>query len=271
MEREYIRKQMFSYDQATRQIRTMPEIFSPVVSCHNIAAVWVAFSPSGLHSSQDSSDIVVDRMAGSASPSSASGLRRPAWTPSTATARVPTGSASRTCSAASRAVSPAENSCLGAGITGRLCWTTAGYNGIALLNVDACVADNLMTLESDSLRNISKNIGGMFLDYGITPYWTVCYAAPFMLANISADPDNPAVERWWAAKAAEIKSLFLAQEAKVVTRLGPTLDPHVHSFPKERASTPGNSTSFRNLSSFFFVVIRNPVPVRYCHFANSSA
>ena len=31
-----------------------------------------------------------------------------------------------------------------------------------------------MTLESDSLRNISKNIGGMFLEYGITPYWTVC-------------------------------------------------------------------------------------------------
>ena len=31
------------------------------VRCHNIAAVWVAFSPSGLHSSQDSSDIVVDR------------------------------------------------------------------------------------------------------------------------------------------------------------------------------------------------------------------
>ena len=31
------------------------------VSCHNIAAVWVAFSSSGLHSSQDGSDIVVDR------------------------------------------------------------------------------------------------------------------------------------------------------------------------------------------------------------------
>ena len=26
------------------------------VSCHNIAAVWVAFSPSGLHSSQDGSN-----------------------------------------------------------------------------------------------------------------------------------------------------------------------------------------------------------------------
>ena len=31
------------------------------VRCHNIAAVWVAFSPSGLHSSQGSSEIVVDR------------------------------------------------------------------------------------------------------------------------------------------------------------------------------------------------------------------
>ena len=31
------------------------------VRCHNIAAVWVAFSPSGSHSSRDSSDVVADR------------------------------------------------------------------------------------------------------------------------------------------------------------------------------------------------------------------
>ena len=36
----------------------------------------------------------------------------------------------------------------------------------------------------------------------------ICYAAPTLMANISADPDNPAAEQWWAAKAAEIKSLF---------------------------------------------------------------
>ena len=35
--------------------------FGSAVRCHNIAAVWVAFSPSGLHSSQGSSDMVVDR------------------------------------------------------------------------------------------------------------------------------------------------------------------------------------------------------------------
>lgn len=50
---------------------------------------------------------------------------------------------------------------------------SAGYNGLAILNVDACVGDNTMTLESESLKNISKNIGHMFLEYGITPYWTV--------------------------------------------------------------------------------------------------
>ena len=32
-----------------------------VVSRHNIAAAWVAFSSYGLHSSQDGSDIFVDR------------------------------------------------------------------------------------------------------------------------------------------------------------------------------------------------------------------
>ena len=36
---------------------------------------------------------------------------------------------------------------------------SAGFNGLAILNVDACVSDNVMTLESASLRNISKNIG----------------------------------------------------------------------------------------------------------------
>ena len=85
---------------------------------------------------------------------------------------------------------------------------STGFNGMAILNVDACVGDNLKTLESESLKNLSKNVGHMFLEYGIRPYWTVCYAAPMLLANISSNPDNPAAEQWWAAKAAEIKSLF---------------------------------------------------------------
>ena len=85
---------------------------------------------------------------------------------------------------------------------------SVGFNGLAILNVDACIGDNLKTLESESLKNMSKNVGYLFLKYGIRPYWTVCYAAPVLLANISSNPENPAAEQWWAAKAAEIKSLF---------------------------------------------------------------
>ena len=85
---------------------------------------------------------------------------------------------------------------------------SVGFNGIALLNVDACIADNLMTLESESLRNISRNIGPILEKWGIKPYWSVCYAAPFLLAGISSNPDNPACQSWWAAKFQEIHQLF---------------------------------------------------------------
>ena len=43
-----------------------------------------------------------------------------------------------------------------------------------------------MTLESESLKNISKNVGQLLIEYGITPYWTICYAAPKILANITS-------------------------------------------------------------------------------------
>jgi alpha-glucuronidase len=59
-----------------------------------------------------------------------------------------------------------------------------------------------MTLESESLKNISKNVGQLLIEYGITPYWTICYAAPKILANITSNPADPATEQWWAAKAA---------------------------------------------------------------------
>ena len=39
-----------------------------IVSRHDIAGIWVAFSPSGSHSSQDGSDMVADRAATTATP-----------------------------------------------------------------------------------------------------------------------------------------------------------------------------------------------------------
>ena len=60
--------------------------------------------------------------------------------------------------------------------------------------------------------------------YGITPYWTVCYAAPLLLANISSDPDNPAAQQWWENKVAEIHSLFPTFGGLLVTQPTATHD-----------------------------------------------
>ena len=59
-----------------------------------------------------------------------------------------------------------------------------------------------------SLRNISDNLYPIMERWGITPYISACYAAPFIMANISSDPANPAAEAWWTHKVAEIKALM---------------------------------------------------------------
>ena len=65
---------------------------------------------------------------------------------------------------------------------------------------------------------------GAWCSYGITPYWTVCYAAPLLLANISSDPDNPAAQQWWETKTAEIHSLFPTFGGLLVTQPTATHD-----------------------------------------------
>jgi alpha-glucuronidase len=62
-----------------------------------------------------------------------------------------------------------------------------------------------MVLESNSLKNISANIGPILEKWGVAPYISASYAAPFTLANISSDPSNPVAESWWNEKVAEIK------------------------------------------------------------------
>jgi alpha-glucuronidase len=74
--------------------------------------------------------------------------------------------------------------------------------------VDACAGENIMTLHGESLQNISNNVGQLFLQYAIRPYWTVCFAAPSLMANVTSDPLSPVTQGWWAAKAEEIKALF---------------------------------------------------------------
>lgn len=42
----------------------------------------------------------------------------------------------------------------------------------------------------------------------ITPYFSVCYASPYVLSNVSSDPKSAAAADWWAAKVKEIYSVW---------------------------------------------------------------
>ena len=81
---------------------------------------------------------------------------------------------------------------------------SAGLNGIGLNDVNA----DPKILDSALLKNISANIGPILERWGLAPYISASYAAPFALANISSNPSNPKAQQWWNAKAAEIKQLL---------------------------------------------------------------
>ena len=120
VELAYTRKQMFSYDRATRQIKTMPEISFEGDQCLSVERIRPAeegLDPFDLHG-PGAYRTRFDHMLRSIK--------------------------------------------------------SSGFNGLAILNVDACAGtgdtSNLMTLETESLKNMSKNVGQLFLKYGITPY-----------------------------------------------------------------------------------------------------
>jgi len=80
---------------------------------------------------------------------------------------------------------------------------SSGINGVALNNVNAC-GNNANLLRSDILRNVSANLFHAFEDFAITPYFSACFASPFIFANISCDPLNNATKQWWTDKFDEI-------------------------------------------------------------------
>jgi hypothetical protein len=81
--------------------------------------------------------------------------------------------------------------------------------------VDACAGENIMTLHGESLQNISNNVGQLFLQYAIRPYWTVCFAAPSLMANVTSDPLSPVTQ---AREAKFAKSPMLGQISQIMTR-----------------------------------------------------
>ena len=84
---------------------------------------------------------------------------------------------------------------------------SSGMNGVALEDVNACGIDT-QSIDTPYLRNVSANLAPIFERWGMTPYLSVCYAAPHVFGNVTTDPLSPLAEKWWAAKASEIFGLW---------------------------------------------------------------
>jgi alpha-glucuronidase len=75
-----------------------------------------------------------------------------------------------------------------------------GINGTVLTNVNA----NARILTARYLRKVAA-LADVFRPYGLRVYLTARFSAPVELDGLTtADPLDPAVARWWRAKAAEI-------------------------------------------------------------------
>eukprot|EP00051_Salpingoeca_urceolata_P000251 m.33286 g.33286 ORF g.33286 m.33286 type:complete len:777 (+) comp10343_c0_seq1:101-2431(+) len=84
---------------------------------------------------------------------------------------------------------------------------SVGINYIVWNNVNACGNGNQNMLKSDYLKRLSP-LMALFADWGIRSGFSPCFAAPIMVGGLkTADPLEPAVQQWWAAKAKEIYSL----------------------------------------------------------------
>jgi len=78
-----------------------------------------------------------------------------------------------------------------------------GINGTVLTNVNA----NALVLRSDYLEKV-KALADLFRPYNIKVYLTARFSAPIELGKLpTADPLDPAVQRWWKEKADEIYRL----------------------------------------------------------------
>ena len=79
-----------------------------------------------------------------------------------------------------------------------------GINGSVLNNVNA----SPLMLTTEVLERVAR-IADILRDYGIRCYLAVNFATPMALGELpTADPQNPAVRRWWQLKAEEIYGMI---------------------------------------------------------------
>ena len=80
---------------------------------------------------------------------------------------------------------------------------SVGMNGIVLNNVNVHYRETSLITEV-FLEDVSR-VAAIFRAYGITVYLSINYAAPVTLGELTtADPLDPAVEKWWSEKTANI-------------------------------------------------------------------
>lgn len=80
---------------------------------------------------------------------------------------------------------------------------SSGMNGVALEDVNSCGIDT-QSIDTPYLKNVSKNLGPIFERWAMTPYLSVCYAAPTVFSNVTTNPKSSLAAKWWADKTAEI-------------------------------------------------------------------
>ena len=80
---------------------------------------------------------------------------------------------------------------------------SAGVNGVVLNDVNACGV-NVNLLKREVLENVGRNVGPVLEKFGITPFFSACFAAPTLLDNVTADPLSASTQAWWAAKVDQI-------------------------------------------------------------------
>lgn len=86
---------------------------------------------------------------------------------------------------------------------GRICAST-GINGAVLNNVNA----SSQVLSGAMLRRVA-HIADVLRDYGVRVYLSANFAAPMQLGGLpTADPEEPAVAAWWAARCDTVYSLI---------------------------------------------------------------
>tara|TARA_B100000795_G_C22457325_1_gene307931 strand:- start:72 stop:500 length:429 start_codon:yes stop_codon:yes gene_type:complete len=84
---------------------------------------------------------------------------------------------------------------------------STGINSISINDVNACGSGTSL-LSTPTLTNVTTNLKPALDKYAMTLYFSVCFASPTLLANITSNPIDPNAIEWWSHKVNEIYTLL---------------------------------------------------------------